>query len=244
MPELFQSTRVYGWSQGMRSVTAALWATAAPPAGPVLELGCGGATFLAELIDSGNEVVGLDLHGLALAQARRVLGNSPGLVQADLQQLPCAESSFAAVVALDVFDQKGVDLATALAQSWRVLRAGGILVLRVSAHAWLRSAHDDAFNTGRRYDSVSLAAALHAAGFGIERLTYANTLLGSPVALLRLLQRWQILPFSESLYRAPLVNDLLLAALRVEARWLRRCDLPIGLSLFAVVRKLTAIDER
>lgn len=243
MPELFQSTRVYGWNQGMRSVTHALWLHVTPPAGPILELGCGGATFLADLHGSGKSVMGLDLEALALVHARRALGSQPGLIQADLQELPCAEGSFAVVVALDVFDQKGIDLATALEQSWRVLQAEGILVLRVSAHDWLRSVHDDAFNTGRRYDPVGLADALRRAGFAVQRMTYANMLLGPPVVALRLLQRWQLLPFSESLYRARLVNDLVLAALRLEALWLRRWDLPIGLSLFAVAQKPAAVDE-
>ena len=244
LPELFQSDRVYGWSQGMRSVTRAVWSNREPAPGPILELGCGGATFLADLHNSGRRVVGLDLHSLALVQARRALGgDGPGLIQADVQRLPCAEGSFAAVVALDVLDQKGVELAAALEQSWRVLREGGLLVVRVSAHEWLHSEHDDAFNTGRRYDPGSLASALRAAGFGIERMTYANTLLGLPVVFLRLFQRWQFLPFSESLYRVQMFNGLLLAALQMEAHWLRRWDLPIGLSLFAVARKPAAMGD-
>jgi hypothetical protein len=145
---------------------------------------------------------------------------------------------------LDVFDQKGVDLASACGQSWRVLADGGLLLLRVSAHEWLRGEHDDAFNTGRRYEPGRLAHALAAAGFDVERMTYANTLLGLPVVGLRLAQRWRVVPFSEALYRVPLLNGLMLAALQLEARWLRRWDLPAGLSLFAVARKRAAGGEK
>jgi len=118
-----------------------------------LELGCGAGAFTRELaacfpVQLG---VGVDISKLALRQASHLLVQPPRLAGADLQALPFADATFSLVVALDTFDQKGVDPRAALRESWRVLQPQGNLLLRVSAHRWLASAHDAAFNTGRRF---------------------------------------------------------------------------------------------
>jgi hypothetical protein len=141
------------------------------------------------------------------------------------------------VLALDVFDQQGVEMATALAESHRVLQPSGALLLRVSAHPWLYGAHDQAFHTGRRYTRRELIQMLNAQGFTLRRMTYANFLLGAPVAGLRLLQRWRLLSWKPGLYHSPEANRLIAAALALEAHLLRHIDLPVGLSLWAVAEK-------
>jgi len=223
----------------MRAITTALLEPLALPAGPILELGCGAGQLLAHLqprLPSHN-FVGGDLHPLALAFARQAVPATVGLAQLNALQLPWQSNSFAAVLALDSFDQLGVDLHGALAESWRVLVDNGLLLLRVSAHPWLTSAHDAAFNTGRRFAKTELVEALQRANFQIERATYANSLLAPPVVLLRLLQRWGWLAFAENLYEESATTQLLQQALQLEAQWLRQTDLPWGISLYMLARK-------
>jgi SAM-dependent methyltransferase len=259
LPALYELDQSNGWSIGMRAVTHALVADANPPPGPILELGCGAGVFNAELAQQRaglGPVLGADLHPLALAYARKNVGDkvtrwqgdkmtrtnhpvtqSPALLQTDLHNLPVPDATLSALLALDVFDQKGVDIEAALAEGWRVLCAGGKLILRVSAYPWLQGRHDVAFNTGRRYDRQELAALLTDRRFRIDRLTHANTLLAPPVILLRLLQRWGLLAFSTQVPNSNFYNRLFATALRLEAGWLATLDLPAGISLFAVATK-------
>lgn len=245
LPHLFEGDMTDGWGRGMRAITHALLATTTLPPGPVLEVGCGGGQFLAELRArlAGRTVYGVDLHPLALAHAQRRVAGAP-LAQATLDALPCPADCFALVVALDVFDQQGVDLAAALAAARRVLLPGGLLLLRVSAYPWLYGAHDIAFQTGRRYARRELAAALAGAGLTVERITHANAGLAAPVIVQRLAQRWGLLPWMPGLYGSGGLNDVAALVLQWEARRLRHGDLPLGLSLYALARKPLSTRER
>lgn len=223
----------------MRAITLALLAHEPTLSGPILELGCGAGDLLAELAARrpAQPTFGADLNPLALSYASRLLLHPSTLTTADLQRLPFASSSVGLVLALDAIDQKGVDPIVALRESWRVLQPEGLLLLRVSAYPWLTSAHDTAFNTGRRFTATELTEMLHAVGFHPIRTTYANTLLAPAIIGVRLLQRWRILPFHEDHYTAPLINRLLALSLQLEARWLQTHNLSFGVSLCLLAQK-------
>src|SRR5205814_1630673 len=77
----------------------------------------------------------------------------------------------------------------ALAVLERVLRPGGLFLLRVPAHDWLRGEHDRLVHTRHRYSRGEVSRKLADAGFGVERLTWANTVLFLPAVAKRLLER-------------------------------------------------------
>ena len=58
---------------------------------------------------------------------------------------------------------------------------GGIAFVRTAAYAWMRSGHDEAIGSQRRYSLGALERLLAGAGFNVLRATYANGLL-LPVA--------------------------------------------------------------
>ena len=224
----------------MRTISHALLAQALAPT-TILELGCGSGQFLHELHQQQPQaqLVGSDLNPAALSHAQGRNGGSVALTQADLAHLPIADQHFALVIAFDVYDQRGVQLDEALAESRRVLRTGGLLMLRVSAHPWLAGAHDRAFNTGRRYHAREVVDALCTAHFTIQRVTYANSILAPAVIPLRLLQRWGVVGLTADLYTDSRANQALATALRWEARWLQQHNLPFGISLYILARKST-----
>lgn len=239
LPSLYEMDEYNGWSIGMRAISHALLRGVTLPPGPLLELGCGSGVFNRQLCEAypGRAVFGADLHPLALAYACSNAAQPGILLRANLLHLPFPAATFAAIIALDTFDQQGVDLSTALMESWRLLQPGGWLLLRVSAHAWLQGAHDTAFNTGRRFSHQELVSALQVTNFAVQRITYANTLLAPPVVALRLLQRWGWLIADEDMQMGVLTSRLFAEILGYEAQWLAQGDLPFGISLYAVAEK-------
>lgn len=247
LPLLYAIDSTYGWGKGMRAVTASILTDLLPAKERILEIGCGSGIQLRQVSSRKPQAlaVGTDLHPLALAHAqnqrtytpRSVSSSLVQFVQSDLHHLPFTDDEFDFVVALDVFDQIGVQLRQALNESRRVLQPGGHLLVRVSAYAWLMGEHDRAFHTAQRYNRRALAPILVEAGFTIMRSTYANALFAPPVIGLRLVQRWAHLPHREQLYTNSLSNRLLAAALQWEAIWLRSHNLPAGISLYLLARK-------
>lgn len=238
LPLLYAMDQAHGWSQGMRVITHALLRADWPHRGSVLEVGCGAGTFLRELQERypQSRCIGIDRNGFALPYAEQQPVDLY-LAQGDLQQLPFADNQFDLIVALDAFDQRAVNLHQAFRESWRLLQPNGLLLVRVSAYSWLHGDHDEAFNTGRRYQQQELTTALHSGGFHLERMTYANSLLALPVIIQRLLQRWQLLAFSSHHDTAPVINNLVARLLRWEARLLQTINLPFGISLYVLARK-------
>jgi SAM-dependent methyltransferase len=238
LPVLYRLDLNGGWNVGMRAITGALLSQSGALSGRVLEVGCGSGVFAAEMQRdvAGVQVVAVDVQREAVVVAQR-LAAELSLAQADVQRLPVAAEMFMAAIALDVLDQFGVEPAVALAELHRALAHGALLLIRVSAYPWLEGPHDVAFNTARRYGRSELVALLGEHGFVIERTTYANMLLGPPVVMLRLLQRWGVIDLAPELYGATLASSALRFALALEARWLRRRNLPAGMSLYVVARR-------
>lgn len=223
----------------MRRIGMRLLSRAALPAGALVEIGCGGGSFL---VDLGRQwpdrpVVGLDLRWDALVYARQRQADS--LIQAHVGHMPLADSSCALVVALDVFDQASVELAQALSFCRSLLRPGGYLLLRVSALAWLSSPHDAAFGTSHRFGASEIRQALQTADLSPVRLTYANGLLLPLTAANRLLQRLGLMDVDSAFWSDGPVSALFFACLAGEAALLGRYDLPIGSSIYCLAQRPT-----
>ena len=201
----------------------------------LLDAGCGPGGMLTHLSAIGRPI-GIDLHPLALAHAKA--GHPAPLARASVERLPFADHCFDIVTSFDVLYHLAVgDDVAALEEFARVLRSDGILLIRVPAWEALRGAHDAVVHTRRRYTAGELRAKLRAAGFRIERLTYANTLLFFPVLVRRLMQGKHSGKESSDIELPPsFINSALEFILKIESLWLARFDLPVGVSLFALAR--------
>lgn len=104
-----------------------------------LDIGCGGG-FLAEAFAAdGADVFGLDLSPGAVRTARDHAAPQGLLLHVacgSAESLPFTSAMFDAVVLADVLEHLD-DLSRALAESWRVLRPGGILLYETVNRTWL-----------------------------------------------------------------------------------------------------------
>lgn len=227
------------WYGGMRAVNAALLDSAYRGRSDlrILDAGCGtggDALFLRRY----GQVLGLDFAAEALRLGAERL---PGvLARGSVMGLPYADSSFDLVTSFDVLYHRGVpDEAVALAEARRVLRPGGRLLIRLPAYEWLRSRHDRQVHTRRRYTAGEARGLLAAAGFAVERSSYALSLLFPLPAAARLLERLTPDGGEESAMTipSPPVNAALRWPMAVEAAWLSLGgSLPFGLSIVCLAR--------
>jgi SAM-dependent methyltransferase len=236
------------WFVGMRKVTRALLDPVCSQGmvRNVLDAGCGTGGMLRwlERYAGGGKVAGVDLSADALAFCRgRGLHE---VARASVTALPFADSSFDLVTSFDVLVQlqgEGSD-ESAMREMSRVLRPGGVAFVRAAAYEWMRSGHDEALGTQRRYTLAQLVGRMEGAGFRVRRATYANALL-LPAAVLRrlVLKRLGLADGGSDVRPLPQglgwLNRVLTSALAAEASLLRRpgASLPAGLSAICVAEK-------
>ena len=230
----------YWWYQALRQHVA----NVIEPFGPkfsLLDAGCGSGGMLAALRQRfpQAELSGIDAfeRGVQLTAER---GLGARLVVASVHELPFAANSFDFVLSLDVWSHANVDDALAAHETLRVLRPGGRLILNLAAFEFLKGAHDHATDVVRRYRRPDVRALLEGAGFNIERLTYWNLVLMTPIALARWLSRRRIARDEARSDFRPLpapVNTVLKGIAALELSASRHLSLPFGTSVLAVARK-------
>ena len=223
--------------RGVRALLAEAIRLHAPAASPlrILDAGCGTGANVAALSGLGR-AVGVDLHPRALRACRD--RGLRAVARADVQRLPFAAASFDVVVSVDVLYHRAVcDDAAALAELARACRPGGVVLLLLASYEWMRSAHDAAVHTERRYTRPRVRELAGRAGLVPERISYWTTALFPAAALHRLLRRRSREAGSDLASPSPALNALLTALLSAEARLALRVPLPFGLSVFAVLRR-------
>lgn len=207
----------------------------------IFDAGCGTGR-LAELMLQFGAVDGCDAsaHAIEFSRSRGL----SGMVQADLNIADLGESRYDVITSVDVLYHRAIyDEAAVLGKLYRALKPGGILILNLVAFEMLRSTHDLAVHTRKRYTRKDLYPLLRRQGFVIGKMTYRLAFLFIPIAIYRWTRR--CLPHSaeaeqiDSDLQLPcaVVNRFLLHAIRLENTLLRYWNLPIGTSLFVTARR-------
>lgn len=206
----------------------------------ILDAGCGTGLLMKKLKGFG-EVYGFDISQEALGYAKK--NGLKNLKKASVTNIPYKDNFFHALVSIDVLYHKqvGNDL-KALKEFKRVLKPGGVLIVKNPAHDWLRGSHDIVIHTKKRYNKQQLKALLEKTKFEIIRLSYVNIFF-FPLALIKRLLEAALKskPSSDVSKVPPMLNKILISIYKFETKWLLHASIPFGLSLFIIARKPTYI---
>lgn len=230
----------FWWFRGMRRILFRLLDPLARRDDLVLEAGCGTGHLSRELARRYNwRMVPMDLvpeglhYGIGLGVRR--------MVQGDICHLPFTDASFDALLSMDVLVHlpRGAEAAP-FADFVRVLKPGGLLVIRVSAMEVLRSRHSAFAHERQRFSQPQLLGLAKAHGLDVLRCTYLNTLL-FPVAFTKFRLIEPLLPGPPESGVRPVpqwLDNLLYMPLALEEQWLGAgLNFPLGQSLLLIARK-------
>ena len=243
MDRLLEATaraeRDHFWFHGFRRfITPLLQQAAEGSATPdILDCGCGTGNNL-QLLRKYGHAVGIDLtySGLKYATSR----GDRLVAQASVTDLPFPDAAFDIVTSFDVvYALPDAAEKAAVSEMFRVLKAGGHLVLNVAALESLRGNHSVLGGEVRRYSRSRLRWALERGGFEIRRLTYTNASILPLVAGTRWLQRIRGHQESSAEITVPSapINTVLTGVLAAESVALRYMDMPLGSSVLCLARK-------
>ncbi len=236
---MFRAEETHWWYSGMEAIASALLERFLPHHRlSLLDAGCGTGAAMNGFLKKYGQVTGCDLSALALRYCQQ--RGLSRLARATVMHLPFPQDCFDAVTSFDVVYENSVeDPLAALKEYARVLRPGGLLLLRVPSYDWLRGRHDRAVHTARRFNRRSLSNLIRQSGLRVVHITYANTFL-FPLALLKRLAERVVPPSPESsdlTLGTGVFNGLLRRILAAEVPLAAHAGLPFGLSVIAVALK-------
>ena len=203
----------------------------------LLDLGCGTGLFL-ERRGADAVAFGLDFsrEALSFCRSRKI----ESVLLGDAAHLPIKDAAFDVVTAFDLIEHVPNDRAL-IREIWRILRPGGYLLATVPAHPVLWTGHDVSLHHRRRYRRRTFESLFEPARWSTVRMTASFALIFPPAALIRgfrrLISGKAIAPHSDTHPTADWLNRTMIALHRMEVAWLRRHDLPVGISFLTIRRK-------
>lgn len=235
---IFVHQDTYWWYKGMQEIHESLLTSYLSKKRKkdikILDAGCGPGAALIYLAKYGN-VIGVDISDEALQYAKK----RGKVKKGDLSSLPFADETFDIVTCFDVLYHKWVNRNKAFLEIKRVLKPGGIALVREPAFNWLHSSEDIASQTKHRFTAGEMKEAF-GDSFDILKLTYVNFFL-FPFAFLKRLPEVLRLKKkrgeSDASNISPTINNMLFSIFSLEPFFLRFLNFPFGTSILCVVKK-------
>lgn len=236
--EIAKSQDKHWWYLGMAAINQSLLDKYLPTGESlkILDGGCGPGSMLPTLSQYG-DVVGVDISDEALKFAQK----RGKVIKGNIMDLKFENETFDLVVCMDVLYHTWVEDETkALEQFHRVLKKGGLLLVREPAYNWLRGREDVGSLTKRRFSQNRLKFLVEKSSFKVLKMTYANFFLFPIVLMLRLRSSISkdIKGSNDLITPTSIINNLLLTILKIEAFLIKDVSLPFGSSLICVARRV------
>jgi len=238
---IYESEERQWWYSGMRAICGGLLEAPLRRLGnasrplTLLDTGCGTGRNLADLARFGR-AVGIDLSPEALRFSR---ARGATTARAGLLALPFRDGAFDCVTSFDVIYHAWVtDDRAAVREMARVLRPGGLLLVRVPALKLLWGGHDVEVQSRHRYTRGEVLALLRESGLEVQRATYCNSLLFPLLVVRRGLDRLTGRTGSDVGFLPAPLEWSFRRALLLEAALVRRgVSFPLGASVLALAAK-------
>lgn len=236
--EMYQNELSHAWYEQTRNLALDYLVKFLKKDAKILDAGSGTGGTLHYLKRAGfKNTKGIDSNEIALTFSRK--RGIKNVKIGDVNNLGFKNNSFDAIICLDVLYHKGVNPELAAREFFRVLKKGGVAYVQEPAYDWLKSKHDLAIETERRFTKDKITKMLLEAGFKIEKATYFNLFFFVPIAAKRLKEKFfkdnQTSSDVEKL--SPLLNKSLNIALHLERQIVKKINLPAGLSIVTIATK-------
>ena len=237
--EMITLQKEHWWFVARRDIIESFITSKMPhsSADKTLEIGCGVGGNV-ELLGRTGNYFGIDMHMPAIEYCSSKFPQFE-FKCSRIEEIPkdAYSHNFDSIYILDVLEHIDNEVEI-LKEARNYLTNSGKILVTVPAYQFLWSPHDDFLHHVRRYTKKSLRKVLEEAGYKVERLSYFNTIL-FPLALIqRLGSKLLNKNLSAHLSIPPrIINWLFKTVFSQEAGILKHTNLPVGLSIIAVVTK-------
>ncbi len=232
---MYKMETTHWWSAGKRRIVQDSLTMLTVNSGKILDIGCGTGIIL-ETFKNHGCIVGVDNseHALKFCKLRKQFR----LIQANIEeQLPFKQNMFDVVFAFDVLEHLNND-ACVMNELYRVCKEGSYVIITVPAYQFMWSKHDESLHHKRRYSKKALKKVVQDAGFTLKKLSYFNTILFPLIFAFRISHIFRREVKSDFYLPIPsFINWILLSLFSMEKYFLRRVNLPFGLSLLCIAKK-------
>jgi len=237
--EMFENELTHAWYLATRKLMISFLQKYLKKNAKILDAGCGtgGTIIYLKKKNPKWQLCGIDVSQIALNYCKK--RNIKNLKLGSINKLPYKDDYFDAVVCLDVLYHKGINLQKAISEFDRILKPQGIIYVQEPAFNWLKSKHDNAIETERRFTKDDLEILAKKASFKIVKCSYFNSLLFIPIAVKRIGNKIFFSKTAESdVFQLPgFINRTMLELLNFEAKLFQKFDFPFGLSIICLAKK-------
>ncbi len=236
--QMYENEITHAWYVGTRTLMQSHLDNLIKKNAKILDLGCGTGGTIKFLQNNGyKNIYGVDSskYAIQLCKKRGIknikLGNA--------NKIPFKNSSFDAVICMDVLYHAGVDIEKTLIEIERILKKNAVFYSEEPAYYWLRSKHDLAIETKRRFTKKNLFQYFKNSKLKNIKNSYFNLIFFTPIALARIKDKiLKTDKFDSDVKQLPsILNKLMLISLSFEIKILKYLSLPFGLSIISIWKK-------
>lgn len=231
---MFEVEDTHFWYKGMRKITKTLLDKHLPKRKglKIIDVGCGSGRNILFLKKYG-WVSGFDIspHAIKYCKKRGLKNIKKGSIDKILYK----DYFFNLVTCFDVLGQIEVkNINKSIKEFYRVLKPGGILLIRVAAYDWLMGYHDQAVHTKHRFENEELKILLKNNNFEVLKASYVNCFLFPLAIFKRLFNKSSV---SDVKPINHILNWIFKIPLFFEAVLIKYLNFPFGLSIIIVAEK-------
>lgn len=231
---MFEVENTHFWYKGMRIIIKRLLDKYLPKNKKlkILDAGCGTGRNIMFLKNYG-QVSGFDIspHAIKYCKKRGLIN----IKRCSVDRINLHNNSFDLITCFDVIYHKQVkNYKNVINNFHRILKPGGILLIRVPAFQFLSGSHDKAVHTKHRFNKNELKEILISQKFRIMKISYINFFLFPFIAISRIVIKSKNSDVKKINF---FLNYLLIFPLWIESLIIKYIDFPYGVSVVAICQK-------